>query len=353
VVKSGYAHVCINQGERTVPVTIKDIARAAGVSHTTVSRALRGSPAISNETTTRIRQLAEEMGYMPSAVAQSLLSRRTYTIGVVITTVADPFTVQIVGGVEEVAQAAGYSVFLSTSHNNPEQEMMVVETFHRRRVDAIIVISSRVGSVYSSRLDQIQVPIVLVNNNEEGDYLYSVAVDDISAAQRAVEHLIALGHRRIGYVEALNRPKSNRRRLNGYQAALRQANIPTEPAFVISPPARRDIERGQTALEQLQAVSATAAFCYNDRMAIGLLMACRQQNVAVPEEFSVVGFDDIEPALYVTPPLTTIRQPRTQLGQLAMKMVLDLLDERAVQDQILTCDLIVRESTAIVPGFEH
>jgi DNA-binding LacI/PurR family transcriptional regulator len=353
VIKFGYAHVCITRGARIVPVTIKDIARAAGVSHTTVSRALRGSPAISNETTARIRQLAQEMGYTPSAVAQSLLSRRTYTIGVVITTVADPFTVQIVGGVEEIAQAAGYSVFLSTSHNNPEQEMRVVETFHRRRVDAIIVISSRVGSVYSSRLDQIQVPIVLVNNNEEGDYLYSVAVDDISAAQRAVEHLIALGHRRIGYIEALNRPKSNRRRLNGYQAALRQAKIPAEPAFIISPPGRRDIDRGQAALEQLQAVRATAALCYNDRMAIGLLMACRQQNVAVPEEFSVVGFDDIEPAVYVSPPLTTVRQPRTQLGQLAMKMVLDLLDERAVQDQILNCDLIVRESTAKVPGFEQ
>ena len=109
-----------------MPVTIKDIARAAGVSHTTVSRALRGSPAISEQTTARIRHLAEDMGYMPSAVAQSLLSRRTYTIGVVITTIADPFTVQIVGGVEEVAQAAGYSVFLSTSHNNPDQELEVV-----------------------------------------------------------------------------------------------------------------------------------------------------------------------------------------------------------------------------------
>jgi LacI family transcriptional regulator/LacI family repressor for deo operon, udp, cdd, tsx, nupC, and nupG len=292
------------------------------------------------------------MGYMPSAVAQSLLSRRTYTIGVVITTIADPFTVQIVGGVEEIAQAAGYSVFLSTSHSNPEQEMRVVETFHRRRVDAIIVISSRVGSVYSSRLDQIQVPIVLVNNNEEGDYLYSVAVDDISAAQEAVGHLIALGHRRIGYIAASNRPKSNRRRLSGYQTALRQANVPDDPALIISPPDRRDIEKGQAALAQLRAVKATAAFCYNDRTAIGLLMACRQQNVVVPDELSVVGFDDIEPALYVTPPLTTVRQPRTQLGQLAMKMALNLLDERTVQDQILKCELILRESTAQAPGFD-
>jgi DNA-binding LacI/PurR family transcriptional regulator len=336
--------------EKAVPVTIKDIARAAGVSHTTVSRALRGSPAISDETTARIRQLAREMGYTPSAVAQSLLSRRTYTIGVVITTIADPFTVQIVGGVEEMAQAAGYSVFLSTSHNNPEQEIAVVETFHRRRVDAIIVISSRVGSVYSSRLDQIQVPIVLVNNNEEGDYLYSVAVDDITAARSATEYLISLGHRRIGYIGAANRPRSNRRRLDGYQMALRQADIPAMPALILSPTADSDVERGKLALVQLKSAQATAVFCYNDLTAIGLLMACRQLGITVPQDLSIFGFDDIEPALYVTPPLTTIRQPRTKLGQLAMSMVLDLLNGQKVQDQTLDCELIVRESTAPVPN---
>jgi DNA-binding LacI/PurR family transcriptional regulator len=333
-----------------VPVTIKDIARAAGVSHTTVSRALHGSPAISPETTIRIRQLAQEMGYTPSAVAQSLLARRTQTIGVVLTTIADPFTAQIVGGVEQAAQAAGYSVFLSTSHGNPDQEMAVVETFHRRRVDAIIVVASRVGSLYSSRLNQIRVPIVLVNNQEEGDYLYSVAVDDISAAQEAVEYLIGLGHRRVGYVGAVNRPKSNRRRQTGYQTALRQAGIPIDPRLVQTPLADNDLERGRLALAQLSLTGATAVLCYNDLTAIGLLLACRQANIAVPQHLSIIGFDDIEPAFYVTPPLTTVRQPRVKLGQLAMQMVLDLFNGQEVQNQILNCELIVRESTAPIPN---
>ena len=130
-----------------MPVTIKDIAREAGVSHTTVSRALKGNPAISAETTAKIQKLAQQMGYTPSAVAQSLLSQRTLTIGMVVTTIADPFVVQVVEGVEQVAQSAGYSVFLTTSHNNPDQEIAVVKTLHRRRVDAIIVTSSRVGSL--------------------------------------------------------------------------------------------------------------------------------------------------------------------------------------------------------------
>lgn len=329
-----------------MPVTIKDIAKVAGVSHTTVSRALNGNPAISFETTERIQQLARQMGYVPSAVAQSLLSRRTQTIGMVITTIADPFIVHVVEGAEQVAQEAGYSIFLNTSHNNPDQEMAVVETFQRRRVDAIIVTSSRVGSLYSSQLDQIKVPIVLINNQEEGEFLYSVAVDNFQGAQLATEHLLTLGHRRIGYVGAADRPKSNGQRLEGYATALNQAGLTLDPLLVISPPGDTDLERGRASLETLRAEHATAAFCYNDLTAIGLLLECHQQGISVPQELSIIGFDDIEPALYTTPTLTTIHQPRFKLGQLAMTMTLKLLDGQAVQDQRLPCKLIVRESTS-------
>jgi LacI family transcriptional regulator/LacI family repressor for deo operon, udp, cdd, tsx, nupC, and nupG len=263
----------------------------------------------------------------------------------VITTIADPFIVRVVEGAESIAQTAGYSVFLSSSHNNPEQEMAVVETFQRRRVDAIIVTSSRVGSLYSSQLDQIKVPIVLINNQEGGEYLYSVAVDDVQGARLAVEHLVALGHRRIGYIGVPNRPKSNRRRQAGYQAALEQAGFTPDPALILSPGGSDDFKQGQAALEPLLAAGATAVFCYNDLIAIGLLAACHQRALSVPQELSVVGFDDIEPALYVTPSLTTIHQPRLRLGQLAMTMALDLLNEQKAQDQILAGELIVRDST--------
>ncbi len=329
-----------------MPVTIKDIAKVAGVSHTTVSRALKGNPVISLETTERIQQLAREMGYVPSAVAQSLLSRRTQTIGMVITTIADPFIVQVVKGVEQVAQDAGYSVFLSSSYNNPEREVAVVETFQRRRVDAIIVTSSRVGSLYSSQLDQIKVPIVLINNQEEGEYLRSVTVDNKQGAQLAVEHLLALGHRRIGYIGATDRPKSNDQRLAGYYLALEWAGITPEPTFILSPEVSGDFARGQAALEPFVTAGVTAVFCYNDLTAIGLLAACHQHNLPVPRKLSIIGFDDIEPTLFVLPPLTTIRQPRLELGRLAMKMVLDLLNGQEAIDQILPGELIVRQSTA-------
>jgi DNA-binding LacI/PurR family transcriptional regulator len=328
-----------------VPVTIKDIARVAGVSHTTVSRALKGNPAISSETTDRIQQLARQMGYVPSAVAQSLLSRRTHTVGVVVTSIADPFVVQVVEGIEQVAQDAGYSVFLSCCYNDPEREVAVVETFQRRRVDAIIVTASRVGSLYSFQLDKIRVPIVLINNQEEGEYLHSVAIDDMQGAQLAVEHLLALDHRQIGYIGTNGRPKSNERRLVGYQIALERVGLPVNPALIILQAGYGDLEQGQAGLDALMANGATAVFCYNDRTAIGLLMACRQRGVSVPKQLSVIGFDDIEPVLYTTPPLTTVHQPRLKLGQLAMSMVLKLLNGEKTQDQVLPCELVVREST--------
>ncbi len=327
-----------------MPVTIKDIAKIARVSHTTVSRALKEHPAISTETIARIQLLAKQMGYTPNTVAQSLLSQRTNTIGMVVTTIADPFVSKVVEGVESVAQAANYSVFLAISNNNPKQEVTVAETLHRRRVDAIISTSSRVGSLYSLQLEKIQVPIVLINNQEEGEYLHSVAVDDVQGAQLAVEHLISLGHRRIGYLGVNNRPRSDKRRIAGYQAALEQAGISLDPTLIVHPEATY-AKRGQKGLATFLKAKATAIFCFNDTTAMGLIMACKAENITIPNQISIVGFDNIDFAQYLSPSLTTVSQPRLKLGTLAMEMALDLLTGKQTRDQILSCELMVREST--------
>lgn len=336
-----------------MPITIKDIAKAAGVSHTTVSRALNDNPVISPKTANRIRELAQEMGYTPNTMARGLLSQNTHTIGLVVTSIADPFVIPVIEGVESVAQNAGYSIFLlATSHNDPAHEVTVVKSLQHRWVDAIIVTASRVGSLYHSQLNQIQVPIVLINNQEEGQYLYSVAVDDKQGPRLAVEHLLELGHRRIGYVSTANRPKSSRQRLAGYETALKRAGLTPEPNLIISPKIKGDFKRGQASLEPLLKAGATAVFCYNDLTAIGLLTACYQQGIAVPHHLSVIGYDDIEAATYVSPQLTTIRQQTFRLGQLAMEMTLDLLTNKTVQDQIIPCELVVRGSTAAYTGTE-
>ncbi len=339
------------------PVSIQDIAQAAGVSHTTVSRALRHSPLISIEVREQIQKLAEEMGYIPNAVAQSLRGQRTGTIGLVVTTIADPFFGRVVRGVEEVAQRENLSLFLSISNNDPDREMAVIRTFHRRRVDGIIVAAARLTEQHERRLADVLVPTVLINHQAEArpEHLHFVSVDDASGACTAVEYLLAQGHRAIGYLGAGSRPRSNRIRLASYRATLAAAGIlPREDWVQVAPPEHhdhaKDVTDGQRLLPALLAAGVTAVFCYNDSLAVGALLACRALGIAVPGQLSIVGFDDIDAAQFVTPPLTTVHQPRLRLGQFAMEMVLDLLAGRPVTDHTLPTQLIVRESAGSPPA---
>jgi LacI family transcriptional regulator/LacI family repressor for deo operon, udp, cdd, tsx, nupC, and nupG len=300
----------------------------------------------------RIQRLASEMGYTPNAIAQSLQTRRTSTIGLVITSIADPFLGDVVKGIEEVARAAGFSVLLSASHNNPEQEMAIIETFHRRRVDGILATASRISGEYKKRLNRIRVPTVLINGQAEpqDELLHWVAVDDRLGAQLAVEHLLQFGHRSIGYIGVSSRPRSNRQRLQGYQSAMAFADVPARDEWIVIMPGdeasqEEDATAGQMGLTRLLDAGVTAIFCYNDMIAIGVLMACQERGIAVPQELSIIGFDDIKLASYVKPPLTTVHQPKVQLGRLAAQVLLDLLENRPGRNHILPPMLVLRDST--------
>ena len=181
-------------------VSIKDIAKAAGVSHSTVSRALADSPLVAEETKRRVHRLAKEMGYSPSAIARGLVTKRTYTLGLVVTTIADPFVAEVVRGIEETALDNGYSVILCGSNAEPQREITAVRTLREKRVDGIIVTASRVGNLYLPMLEEVEVPIVLINNQREGRYVYSVATDNVHGGEMVTSYLLDLGHKRIGYI---------------------------------------------------------------------------------------------------------------------------------------------------------
>jgi len=327
-------------------VSIKDIAKKAGVSHSTVSRALRDSPLVSQETKERIRRLAEEMGYSPSAVARGLVTQRTHTIGLVVTSIADPFVSRITDGIEDVALNAGYSVFLCNSHADPERELAVVRTFHERRVDGVIVTASRVGSLYSSLLEELGVPVVLINNQRPGRYVYSVSTDNRDGARKAVDYLIKLGHRRIAYIGSQSRLYAHGERLAGYREALTAHGLSPDPRYIVADMEADDINRGRRAARDLLSLSPppTAIFCFNDMTAIGVLVACREMGCRVPEDLSVVGFDDIAMAAFTCPPLTTVRQQCYELGREAMNMMLKLLNNQEASDLVLPAELVMRES---------
>lgn len=338
-------------------VSIQDIADRAGVSHSTVSRALHNSGVISPEMRQRIQQLAAEMGYTPNAVAQSLKSTRTNTIGLVISSLSSPFVSRVVRGVEDVAQGANVSVFLSVSHDDPEREIKIFETFHRRRVDGVISVTAQISGPYVDRLSRINIPTVMVNQQADPGTLrfHSVDADDYAGACLAVEHLLALGHRAIGYIGVCDRVQSNRRRLAGYRDMLAAAGITPADEWVRISELREthvdDAGAGQELLPQLLRAGVSAVFCYNDLMAVGVLMACRELGIPVPAQLSVMGYDDVELARFVTPPLTTIHQPKLRLGEIAMQMMLDVLEGREVEDQLLPVDLVVRSSTGPAPVY--
>jgi DNA-binding LacI/PurR family transcriptional regulator len=334
-----------------MPVSIKDIAKAAGVSHSTVSRALNDSPLVKAETKARIQRLSQQMGYSPDAIARSLVTQRTHTVGVVATTITDPFVAEVVQGVEDAAQESGYSVILTSSASEPERELAAVEMLRAKRVDGVIVTSSRIGALYLQHLEGIGVPVVLVNNHNEqsGRYTFSVSVDNWHGGHLATAHLIDKGHRRIGYVSGPADHSDDLGRLAGYRQALDEATIPFDPALVV--PGNGRLDGGERALRLLGGLAGppTGVFCYNDMTAIGLISAARRAGLRVPGDLAVVGFDDIPLAAHVYPPLTTVAQPQHDMGRRAMGMALALMagDDPAApfSDVVVKGRLVVRESS--------
>src|SRR4051794_21132812 len=309
-----------------MPVSIKDIARLAGVSHSTVSRALHKSPLIPPATAQRIQQIAQEQGYTASAIARSLVTRRTQAIGVVVTSIADPFNGDLVDGIEEVANERGYSVILATSQADPDRELAVVRSCQERRVDGILVASSRVGALYVPILSELDVPIVLINNQHGSDFAYSVRIDNVHGMRLATEHLLRLGHTRIAYVGDRFGLHSDEERLAGYRAALRAWQMPDDQALIVQGNGKADEAAG--ALDHLfkDRLKPTAIACYNDMTALGLMHRAQELGIAIPDDLSVTGFDDIPFAAFSGPPLTTVRQPRRDMGRRAMELLLALLN---------------------------
>ena len=336
-----------------MPVSIKDIAQAANVTAGTVSRALRDSPRVNPETKKRIQRLAKEMGYSPDAQARSLVEGRTRTIGVVVTTMTDPFIGGIVQAIEDTAHDHGYSLILASSNDLPEREIAAAETLQSKRVDGVIVTSSRVGGLHQGRLERLGVPVVLINSlvQHQGRSTFSIGVDNRHGGFLATEHLLQQGHRRIAYVSSPDDRNDSVERLVGYREALAGAGIDYDPSLLVPGTGRPG--GGQRALPGLLALEdrPTAVFCYNDMTAIGLIHAAREAGLSLPQELAVVGFDDIVFARYVNPALTTVAQPVAELGQGAMEIVLGLEKGEHVKDKevlnvALKGKLVVRESSA-------
>ncbi|HEV2486777.1 MAG TPA: LacI family DNA-binding transcriptional regulator [Terracidiphilus sp.] len=327
--------------------SIKDIARLARVSHPTVSRALQNSPLVNAKTAEKIRKIAKESGYRASAVARGLVTRRTRTIGLVVTTVSDPFTSEVVTGIEQTANDHGYCVFLADSNADPDRERKIVQSFAEQRVDGIIVTSSRVGALYLPLLSEMMVPIVLLNDQHPGAFVHSVMICNQEGSRAVAEHLVGLGHRRIAYIGDQFGYQSDTERFAGYREALDTARIPFLPELAVRGDGKP--EAAMRAMDELLTLNnpPTAVCCYNDMSALGAMRSIHMHGLRVPEDISIAGFDDLFVASYTQPPLTTVRQPMRRMGQLAMENLIKLMSgQESVVRIKINAELIVRGSTA-------
>lgn len=339
------------------PATIKDIARRAGVSHSTVSRALRGSSLISDETTERIRLIALEMGYHPSAAARSLKTNQTKALGVIVRNIDDPFFSEILQGIEDIAQADGYSLFISSSQNETDRERMIVKAMREHRVDGVIICSTAFSTGQSRELVEQSIPIVVVNNQAAEDYRYAIHHDDVDGSRQLTRHLIGLGHRRIAYLGNAVSGRTTLDRLSGFRLEMEAAGLHVAEEYVHQVPGGEP-EHGLAGLEHFLNLPRrpTALVCYNDMMAIGVLRGLQVAGVHIPQNCSVTGFDNIVLSAYTNPPLTTFDQPKHFIGAEAARLLLNMLgpdsekDTPSLKSQTLKGRLLVRASTAPPKG---
>lgn len=337
--------------------SIKDIAKKAGVSHSTVSRALHKSSLISPETAERIRQVAQEMGYQPSAAARSLKTNTTRVLGVIVSNIADPFFSEILFGIEDYAQERAYSLFIASSQHDPQRERSIVQTMMEQRTDGVIICSSSISAEQGRQLLDYGFPVVVINNQAADSFNYSIYHDDIDGSRQITRHLIDLGHRRIAYMGNARSGRTNDDRLAGFQSAMVEAGLTVPAEYLFTAPGGEP-RNGFEAMQRFLGLSPhpTAVFCFNDLLAMGALNACSLAGAAVPQQISIAGFDNISYSAYTIPSLTTFDQPKRSIGREAARLLLDLLSstERSFPHtpnvKILKGTLLARNSTAKPPA---
>ncbi len=334
-------------------VRLKDIAERASVSVMTVSKVLRDAKDISAQTKLRVRKLAEEMGYVPDALAQSMRSGTTKLMGLIIPSVANPVFARVILAIEEKAHQAGYDLLIAHSLGQPEREEAAIRRMLARRVDGLFIVPAyrfASGSTVWDELRKRGVPTVVLGQPAEFCRGFAhVETDDHFASQLATRHLLELGHKRIAFLKGPLTSPIAQERHEGYVKAMRDEGLQPDDRWIFS--AGQSIEEGATAALQLinERPDITALIAFNDLVAIGAASTLLQQGVKIPQDISVVGFGNILISEHFRVPLTTIRLPKLRLGIAAFDQLVRLMRGEKPGAVRLAAEIVVRESTA-APG---
>jgi LacI family transcriptional regulator len=326
---------------------MRDVARRAGVSVSTVSHVVNNSRTVSETYRRRVMTAMEELGYRPNALARNLRRQRTSTIGMIVPDSANPFFAEVARAIEDASFEQNYSVILCNSEGNLDKQRAYTDVLIEHRVAGIVFVAAGVSTELVNDLRLREVPTVVVDREVPGVAVDTVLTNHAQGGRLATEHLIELGHRRIGCISGGSELSPSADRLTGYRQALARHSLPYDPALTT----RGDFqfEGGyRAAMRLLKPPLPTAIFACNDLMAVGCMSAAIELDLSIPRDLSVVGFDDIRLASFTNPPLTTVVQPKYEIGVLAVEMLLRRMDEPEAPPQLQRLDthLQVRQSTA-------
>ncbi len=331
-------------------VRMADVARQAGVSLMTVSRVVNNKDDVSADTRQHVQAIIKQLGYRPSEIARGLVTKRTGAIGLVVPDVSNPFFSEVVRGAEHVAYAKNYSVLLCNTEEDAERELAVLQSLEEKRVDGVVLCSSRLTEDELEEAISRHSAAVLVNRRlkfiDERGGVSVVTLDDVAGGQMATQHLLERGHRAIGFLAGPPTSHSGQGRMEGYRLAMTAAGVSAFSRWIkhCAPTVTGGRASARTLLGDTPEL--TALFCFNDLVAIGALQTCVELGLTVPDNVAIVGFDDIPLAALVTPSLTTCRVSRYELGTRAMELLLERINGDAEEDKeiVLPTELVVRNS---------
>lgn len=332
-------------------ITLEDLARQAGVSHSTVSRALADSPLVNAATKERIQNLAQEAGYQVNQVARNLKTRSTQTIGLVVPEVSNPFYPELIQRVADTAKLAGYSLQLHLSAADQDSEGACIASLAGSRADGILLVTGERGLVARNQVNSVRAagtPVVIMGWVEDADHLDLVAGDDAAGGRELAHHLADLGHTRIAVLgKALHRGAYDR--MVGFSEVLSARNISLLPEMSIEVKTEKDVREGVTKLLGLPA-PPTAIFAYQDSLAAVVYRQLEEEGVSIPRDMTVVGFDNLDLATYLSPQLTTVGNHISPLSSafvsLLVARIQGTLPDPAPQSIIVTPKLVIRASSA-------
>ncbi len=304
--------------------TIKDIAKMANVSIATVSRVINETGSVSKKTEKKINDIIKEIHYVPNNVARSLVKQNSKTIGVVVADIMNPFYSEIIRAIQDQADIDGYSVISCNSDEDMDKEKQCIQMLLENQVSGIIFAGGRgKGDYYNAHIVDLaqKVPVVLADEYQSGDNIYSIVCNKSKGAFEAVSYLIELGHKRIAIINGYQEYKPSIEKLNGYKKALKEAGIPFKEEYVKY--GDYHVNGGERNIKELMTLDEppTAVFTANDLMAMGAIKALKGLGYRVPADVSVIGFDDIMMNEYTIPNLTSVRQEMTAQGQLAVQIL--------------------------------